>query len=80
MALLKRKRIGNQYVGDAENDRGHWIRGAIKHPGAFTAMAHRAGESVGAYAREKEHAGGLVGRRARLALILRRIAKHRAGK
>lgn len=29
-----------------------WIQGAIKHPGAFTAKAERAGMSVAAYAKK----------------------------
>ncbi len=55
-----------------------WIQSAIKRPGAFTAQAKRAGESVGEFAREKQHAGGKTGRRARLAMTLRRMAKRRS--
>ena len=49
----------------------------VKHPGSFSAAAHKAGKSTGEYAREKKHAGGTVGRRARLALV---FAKMRAKK
>ena len=54
-----------------------WIQGAIKKPGSFTAAAQRAGKSVGEYAREKAGAGGTIGRRARLALTLRKLARRR---
>src|ERR1041385_4558360 len=39
----------------------------VKHPGSFSAAAKRAGKSTAVYAREKKHAGGLLGKRARLA-------------
>ena len=54
---------------------GHWIQDAVKHPGAFTAKAKKAGESVAAYAREKQHASGTLGKQARLAMTLRRMQK-----
>jgi len=57
----------------------NWIKGAIKHPGAFTKSAKAAGESVGEYAEEKKHASGKVGKRARLALTLKKLAKKRKG-
>jgi hypothetical protein len=49
---------------------GNWIKGAIKHPGAFSAKAKAAGVSTAAYA--KEHAGdsGKLGKQARLAETL----------
>jgi len=56
-----------------------FIQKAIKHPGAFTASAKSAGKSVGEYAQEKKHASGTVGRRARLAITLRKLAKRRKG-
>ncbi len=55
----------------------NFIKRAIKHPGAFTASAKRAGMSVGAFAQKEKHAGGTVGRRARLAITLRRLAQRR---
>jgi hypothetical protein len=53
----------------------NWIKAAIKHPGAFTASASKAGKSVHEYAEEKKHASGTLGRRARLALTLGKIRK-----
>jgi hypothetical protein len=50
----------------------------IKHPGAFSASAKRAGKSTAAYAQEKKHAGGVVGKRARLALTLSKM-RHKKG-
>ena len=45
-----------------------WIKGAVKHPGAFTAQAKAAGESVHAFAEAHKHDSGTTGARARLAL------------
>ena len=53
----------------------NWIAGAIKHPGSFTRKAKKAGESVAKYAQEKKHAGGKVGKQARLAITLKKINK-----
>lgn len=50
-----------------------WIQGAIKHPGSFTKSAQAAGKGVQEYAREKKHAKGKLGRRARLALTLSKM-------
>jgi hypothetical protein len=50
----------------------------IKHPGSFSAAAKRAGKSTAAYAQEKKHAGGVVGKRARLALTLSKMS-HKKG-
>ena len=52
-----------------------WIQAAIRHPGALTRSAKRAGKSPMSFAREKQHAGGTTGQRARLALTLRGL-KH----
>lgn len=60
------------------DDSEHWIEHAIKHHGAFKAEAEKAGKSTKAYAEEKQHAGGLLGHRANLALILMHM--HHAGK
>ena len=57
--------------------RKRWIQGAVKHPGAFTAMAKRAGKSVGELAREKAHAPGKAGQRARFALNMKKLARRR---
>ena len=59
-------------------EKGHntnWIAGAIKHPGALTQQAHRAGESTMAFAKEHEHDSGVTGRRARLAETLSKLRK-----
>ena len=53
----------------------NWIKAAIKHPGAFTASAKKAGKPVHEYAEEKKHSSGTVGRRARLALTLGKMHK-----
>lgn len=55
----------------------NFIAGAIKHPGAFTKQAKRAGKSVGEFAREKKGAKGTTGQRARLALTLKKLASRR---
>ena len=52
-----------------------WIQEAIKEPGSFTAAAKRAGKTVATFAEEKKDAPGTLGKRARLAQTLRKIAK-----
>jgi len=52
-----------------------WISKAIKHPGALTAQAKKAGKSPMAFAREHQHDTGTTGKRARLALTLRKMHK-----
>jgi len=52
-----------------------FISKAIKHPGALTAQAKRAGESPMAFARQHEHDSGTTGRRARLAITLSHMRK-----
>lgn len=52
-----------------------WISSAIKKPGSFTAQAKRAGKGVQQFAREKRHASGKTGKRARLALTLSKMRK-----
>lgn len=54
-----------------------WISGAIKHPGSFRAAAKRAGKGTMEYAEEKKHAGGVTGKRARLAITLRKMSRKR---
>lgn len=53
----------------------NWIAGAIKHPGAETRAAEKAGMSVQAYAKKHEHDSGTAGKRARLAMTLKKINK-----
>ncbi len=53
----------------------NWIQSAVKHPGAMTAAASKAGESNSQY--EEQHKGdsGTAGKRARLALVLKGLQK-----
>jgi hypothetical protein len=60
-----------QLVYEAKN----WIAGAIKHPGALTRAAKRAGESTSEYEHKHEHDSGKAGKRARLALTLKKLNK-----
>ena len=53
----------------------HWIQGAIKHPGALTKKAEKAGKSPMAFARTHKHDSGKTGQQARLAMVLRGITK-----
>jgi hypothetical protein len=55
----------------------HWIAPAIKHPGAETAAAKRAGESTEEYMQKHKNDKGTAGKRARLGLRLSRMAKRR---
>lgn len=52
-----------------------WIKGAIKHPGAFSAKAKKAGMSTKAYAQKEKGASGSTGKQARLALTLMKMGK-----
>lgn len=52
-----------------------WISKAIKHPGALTAQAKAAGKSPMAFAEEHKGDSGVTGKRARLALTLRKMRK-----
>ena len=54
-------------------DGKNWIKGAIKHPGAFSAKAKRAGETTAQFAKEKAHAPGTLGKQARLAQTLGKL-------
>lgn len=51
----------------------NWIAGAVKHPGAFTKQADKAGKSVHAFAESHKHDSGKTGNRARLALTLAKL-------
>jgi len=55
----------------------NWIAGAIKHPGAETKAAKKAGMSTHAYMEEHKHDSGTAGKRARLGLTLSKMAHHR---
>ena len=52
---------------------GNWIQGAIKHPGALTRSAKKAGEGVQEFAQQHKHDSGKTGQRARLALTLKKM-------
>lgn len=54
-----------------------FIQSAIKHPGAETAAAHRAGESTHEYMEKHKHDSGKAGKRARLGLTLSKLAKRK---
>ena len=60
-----------------------WIQSAIKKPGALRAAAKRAGAITKqgnikvSWLREMAKKGGKIGRRARLALTLRKLRKRR---
>ena len=57
-----------------------WIQKAIKHPGALTRSAKAAGMSTMEFARKHKGSSGALGKRARLALTLRKIARRHATK
>jgi hypothetical protein len=48
----------------------HFIKDAIKHPGAFRKKAEAAGETTREFAKEHEHDSGKTGQQARLAETL----------
>lgn len=53
----------------------NWIKSAIRHPGALTKQAKAAGKSPMEFAREHKGDSGTTGKRARLALTLRKMHK-----
>jgi len=55
----------------------HWIKGAIKHPGAEREAAARAGMGTQEYMQKHEHDKGRSGKRARLGLLLSHMARNR---
>ena len=52
-----------------------WIKGAIKHPGALTKSAKKAGQSPMAFAQSHKGDSGKTGARARLAITLSKFHK-----
>lgn len=48
----------------------HWIKGAIKHPGAFRKKAEAAGKTTAEFAHEHDGDSGTTGNEARLAETL----------
>lgn len=77
MIYLKDGRCVPEELGfPQQNDASHnWIAGAIKHPGAETRAAKKAGMSVHGYAEKNKGASGTAGKRARLALTLEKLHK-----
>jgi hypothetical protein len=57
-----------------------WMKKAVKHPGALTAKAKRAGMSVQAYAQKHKHDSGVTGEEARFAVTAKKVAKKRKAK
>lgn len=53
----------------------HWIEKAIKHPGAESKAAKKAGMSTHEYAEKHQGDTGTAGKRARLALTLAKMTK-----
>ncbi len=54
----------------------NWIAKATsQHKGAFRRAAEKAGKSTEEYAEEKKGSSGTIGKRARLALTLRKMNK-----
>ena len=62
-------------ISMAAKKKKRWIAGAIEHKGALTKKAKAAGQSPMEYAEEKKSAPGKLGKQARLALTLRKMAK-----
>lgn len=58
----------------------NWIAGAIKHPGALTKKAHKAGESPMEFAQSHKGDSGKTGKQARLAITLKGLHNAKPGK
>lgn len=71
------KKVGSVHKFKIKNslDESKWIQGAIKHPGAETSAAKRAGMSTHEYMEKHKHDSGKAGKRARLGLTLSKINK-----
>jgi hypothetical protein len=59
--------------GMAEDGGENWIKGAIKHPGAFTKKAKAAHMGTQAFAKKHAHDSGRLGKQARLAQTLNKM-------
>jgi len=64
-----------QPVSEESMDEDKWIQKAIKHPGAFSAKAKKAGMSTAAFAAKHKHDSGKLGKQARLAQTLSKLHK-----
>jgi hypothetical protein len=74
--LKAEKKEGKLKKEDVEQiEEKNWIAGAIKHPGAMTAAAKRAGETTSEYEQKHKHDSGKAGKRARLAITLGKLHK-----
>lgn len=58
----------------------NWIQGAIKHPGAFSGAAKKAGMSTSAFAAKHAKDKGKLGKQARLAQELASFSHKRRKK
>ena len=65
----KETELSKHTVGEEKD----WIKGAVKHPGAETAAAKKAGMSVQGYAEKHKHDSGKAGQRARFALTMKKM-------
>lgn len=54
---------------------GNWIQGAIKHPGALTKKADKAGETPSQFASKHKGDSGKTGKQSRLAIVLKGLHK-----
>jgi hypothetical protein len=65
-------------IKDGTPDAHLFMQAAVpkSHRGLFTAKAKKAGQSVQAYARAKQHAPGKLGKEARFALMAKRLPPH----
>ena len=64
-------------IKSGQPDAHLWMQAAVpkSRKGIFTAKAKKAGKTVQAYARAKEHAKGKLGKEARFALTAKRLSK-----
>ena len=72
------KHEGHLHKGEPQTEfakGGHWIQGAIKHPGAEKRAAAKSGESTHSYMEQHKDSPGLAGQRARLGLTLSKMSK-----
>jgi len=63
-------------IKDGKPDAHLWMQAAVPKArrGIFTAKAKKAGKTVQAYARAKQHAPGKLGKQARFALNAKKVA------
>jgi len=66
--------IGGNSTG-YDGEKKHWMKDAVKHPGALKKKAKAAGESTMEFARSHENAPGKAGKQARLAETFAKFRK-----